>query len=150
MPSFNKVILAGNLTRDVELRYTPKGTAVAEFGMAINRKWKTDDGEEREEVCFVDLTTFGRRAETVSQYVRNGNPLLIEGYLKLEQWDDKQTGQKRSKIKVMVENFTFLGTGDGHARGQAGERPARRQPEERATRDAGDDTQRDDDESVPF
>lgn len=109
MASFNKVILVGNLTRDPEVRYTPKGTAVAKIGLAVNRTWRTDTGETREEVTFVDVDAFGKQAETLAQYMRKGSPLLVEGRLRLDQWDDKQTGQKRSKLGVVVEGFQFLG-----------------------------------------
>ncbi len=97
MASFNKVILMGNLTRDPELRYTSKGMAIAKIGMAINRKWKNEAGEMKEEVTFVDVDAFGRQAENIGQYFKKGRPIFIEGRLKLDQWDDKQTGQKRSK-----------------------------------------------------
>jgi len=108
MANFNKVILAGNLTRDPELRYTPKGTAVAQFGLAINRSWKDESGQTKEEVTFVDIDAFGRQAEVVSQYLKKGRPLLVEGRLKFDQWDDKQTNQKRSKLKVVLESFSFI------------------------------------------
>ena len=111
MANFNKVILAGNLTRDPELKYTPKGLAIASFGMAVNRRWKTETGEQKEEVTFVDIDAFGRQAEVVSQYVKKGNPFLVEGRLKLDQWEDKNTHQKQSKLKVVLEGFSFLGTG---------------------------------------
>ncbi|MBI1840916.1 MAG: single-stranded DNA-binding protein [Verrucomicrobia bacterium] len=126
MASFNRVILAGNLTRDPELRYTPKGTAVAKIGMAVNRTWKTETGESREEVTFVDIEAFGRQAEVISQYMRKGRPLLVEGRLKLDQWEDKNTHQKQSKLKVVLESFTFLDSGrSGEASaGGAGPRPA--------------------------
>lgn len=110
MASYNKVILIGNLTRDVEMRYTPKGTAVASFGMAMNHKWKTESGETKEEVTFVDCDCFGRTAEVVQQYAgTKGSPLMVEGRLKLDQWDDKQSGQKRSKLKVVIESVQLLG-----------------------------------------
>src|SRR5258708_26333939 len=102
MASFNKVMLVGNLTRDPELRYTPKGTAVAKLGIAVNRKWTNEAGETKEEVTFVDVDAFGKQAETISQYMRKGRPILIEGRLKLDTWDDKQTGQKRSKMGVIL------------------------------------------------
>ena len=113
MANFNKVILAGNLTRDPELRYTPKGTAIAKFGLAINRSWRTDAGENKEEVTFVDLDAFGKQAETIGKYLRKGRPLLVEGRLKLDQWDDKQTGQKRSRLGVVLEGFQFMDSGRG-------------------------------------
>jgi single-strand DNA-binding protein len=109
MANFNKVILVGNLTRDPELRYTPKGLAIAKFGLAINRVWTNEAGEKKEEVTFVDVDVFGRTAENVGQYMRKGSPILIEGRLRLDQWDDKQTGQKRSKLGVVAETVQFLG-----------------------------------------
>lgn len=111
MASYNKVILVGNLTRDPELRYTPKGMAIAKLGIAVNRRWTSETGEQREEVTFVDVDAFGKQAETISQYMKKGNPMLIEGRLRLDQWDDKQTGQKRSKLGVVLEGFQFLGSG---------------------------------------
>jgi len=111
MANFNKVILAGNLTRDPELRYTPKGTAIAKFGLAINRTWKNEAGETKEEVTFVDVDAFGRQAEVIAQYMKKGRPFLVEGRLKLAQWDDKQTGQKRSRLGVVLESFSFLDSG---------------------------------------
>jgi single-strand DNA-binding protein len=110
MANFNKVILAGNLTRDPELRYTPKGTAIATFGLAINRKWKSETGETKEEVTFVDVDAFGRQAEVVAQYMKKGRPFLVEGRLKLDQWEDKNTHQKQSKLKVVLEGFSFIDT----------------------------------------
>lgn len=98
----------GNLTRDPELRYTPKGTAVAKLGLAINRQWKDESGAKKEEVTFVDVDAFGRQAETLAQYLKKGRPLYIEGRLKLDTWDDKQTNQKRSKLGVVLESFQFL------------------------------------------
>ena len=124
MASFNKVILAGNLTRDPELRYTPKGTAVAKVGLAVNRNWTSESGEKKEEVTFVDVDIFGRTAENVSQYMRKGRPILIEGRLKFDQWDDKQTGQKRSRLGVVAETVQFLG-GPGGPEGGSGAGPSR-------------------------
>jgi len=120
MANFNKVILAGNLTRDPEVRYTPKGTAIAKLGMAINRTWKSETGETKEEVTFVDVDAFGRTAEVISQYLKKGRPILVEGRLKLDQWDDKQTGQKRSRLGVVLENFQFLDSGRGDGGGRSG------------------------------
>jgi single-strand DNA-binding protein len=108
MASFNKVILLGNLTRDPELRYTPKGTAVAGFGLAVNRSYTTEAGEKKEEVTFVDIDAFGRTAEIVGQYLKKGRPVFIEGRLRYQTWDDKQTGQKKSKLGVILESFQFL------------------------------------------
>src|SRR6058998_2327422 len=121
MANYNKVILAGNLTRDPELRYTPKGMAIAKLGLAINRTWKNEAGETKEEATFVDVDAFGRTAEVIGQYLKKGRPILIEGRLRLDQWDDKQTGQKRSKLGVVLESFSFLdstrteGAGSGDA-----------------------------------
>ena len=118
MASFNKVILMGNLTRDPELRYTPKGMAIAKIGLAVNRNWTNEAGEKKEEVTFVDVDVFGRTAENVGQYMRKGRPIMIEGRLRLDQWDDKQTGQKRSKLGVVAETVQFLGSaGDGAGSG---------------------------------
>ncbi len=113
MASFNKVILMGNLTRDPELRYTPKGTAIAKIGVAVNRVWTNEAGEKKEEVTFVDVDVFGRTAENVGQYMRKGRPILIEGRLRLDQWEDKQTGQKKSRLGVVAETVQFLGSPTG-------------------------------------
>ncbi len=124
MASFNKVILVGNLTRDPELRYTPKGTAIAKIGVAVNRVWTNEAGEKKEEVTFVDVDVFGRTAENVGQYMRKGRPILIEGRLRLDQWDDKQTGQKKSKLGVVAETVQFLGSPTGGGEGGAASAPA--------------------------
>src|SRR2546422_1736559 len=126
MASFNKVILVGNLTRDPELRYTSNGKAIAKIGLAVNRVWTTETGEKKEEVTFVDVDVFGRTAENVGQYMRKGSPMLIEGRLRLDQWDDKQTGQKRSKLAVVGEVVQFLSSGNrtGEAAGGGTGRPA--------------------------
>ena len=105
MASFNKVILAGNLTRDPELRYTPKGSAVVKIGLAVNRTWKNEAGETKEEVTFIEIEAWGRQAEVIAQYMRKGRPLLVEGRLKLDTWEDKNTHQKQSKLKVVLESF---------------------------------------------
>lgn len=126
MASFNKVILVGNLTRDPELRYTPKGTAIAKIGIAVNRVWTNEAGEKKEEVTFVDVDVFGRTAENVGQYMRKGRPILVEGRLRLDQWDDKQTGQKKSKLGVVAETVQFLGSaGGGEGGAPAPARPQR-------------------------
>jgi len=124
MASFNKVILVGNLTRDPELRYTPKGMAIAKIGLAVNRNWTSEGGEKKEEVTFVDVDIFGRTAENVAQYMKKGRPILIEGRLRLDQWDDKQTGQKRSRLGVVAETVQFLGSGGGAGGGDGGEPPS--------------------------
>lgn len=111
MASFNKVILVGNLTRDPQVRYTPGGTAVAEIGLAVNRSWFDKNSNSRkEETTFVDVTLWGRTAEVASEYLTKGRPVLIEGRLQLDQWDDKESGQRRSKLKVVGENMTMLGS----------------------------------------
>jgi single-strand DNA-binding protein len=126
MASFNKVLLMGNLTRDPELRYTPKGTAVAQLGLAVNRQWKSESGETKEEVTFVDIDAFGRQAEVIGQYLKKGRPIFIEGRLKLDTWDDKQTNQKRSKLKIVLESFQFLDGGRPEGGGGGAGAPARR------------------------
>ena len=105
----NLVILKANLTRDPEVRYLPAGTAIASFGVAVNRKWKSESGEQKEEVSFFDVDAWGKTAETIAQWFRKGSPILITGRLKQETWDDKQTGQKRSKVKIVLDRFEFCG-----------------------------------------
>ena len=119
MANFNRVILAGNLTRDPQLSYTPNNTPICKFGMAINRRWRDQQGNTQEETCFVDCTAFARRAETINQYMSKGQPLLIEGRLQYSQWTN-QEGQKRSKLEVVVDNFQFLGGRPGGAGEQPG------------------------------
>jgi single-strand DNA-binding protein len=122
MASFNRVILLGNLTRDPQVRYTPGGTAVSEIGLAVNRTWfdqKTNS--KREEVTFVDVTLWGRQAEVAGEYLSKGRQVLIEGRLQLDTWDDKESGQKRSKLRVVCENMTMVGgrtDGGGGGRGE--------------------------------
>src|ERR1700722_8355232 len=128
MASFNKVILVGNLTRDPELRYTPKGMAIAKIGLAVNRNWTSESGEKKEEVTFVDVDIFGRTAENVAQYMKKGRPILIEVRLRLDQWDDKQTGQKRSKLGVVAETVQFLGSAPGAGEGGAPAAPRTPRP----------------------
>lgn len=119
--SYNKVLLMGNLTRDVELRYLPNtNTPVATIGLAVNRRYRTKEGENREEVTFVDCEAFGRTAEVLSQYLRKGRPVFLEGRLKLDQWEDKQSGQNRSKLKVIIENFQFVDSKDSGGGGGGG------------------------------
>ena len=130
MPNYNKVILMGNLTRDPEVKYTSGGTAIAKLGMAINRTWTNKEGQKQEETTFVDVDAFGRQAEVIGQYLKKGRPVMIEGRLKLDQWDDKQTGQKRSKLGVTLEGFQFLdsrgegGGGGGGGQGYQSDAPA--------------------------
>jgi len=120
MANLNKVMLMGNLTRDPEVRYTPKGTAVAELGLAINRVYSAENGEKREETTFVDVTLWGRTAEIAGEYLKKGRPVFIEGRLQLDSWDDKQTGQKRSKLKVVGEAMQLMGSRGGGEGGGGG------------------------------
>ena len=114
--SVNKVFLMGNLTRDVELKHTPSDQPVASFGIAVNRRYRTRDGEDRDETTFVDCESWGRTAEVMSQYLSKGRPVFLEGRLKLDQWEDRETGKKRSKLRVVVENFQFIDSQRGAAR----------------------------------
>lgn len=133
MASYNKVMIIGNLTRDPEIKYTPKGTAIADIGLAVNRNYTTESGEKREEVTFIDVTLWGRVAEIVGEYCKKGRPLFVEGRLQLDSWDDKATGQKRSKLKVVGENIQLLGSreggggggehGEGRSEGRSENRP---------------------------
>jgi single-strand DNA-binding protein len=115
MAYLNKVFLIGNLTRDPELRVTPKGTAICQFGIAVNRQFKDESGATRDETTFVDIEAWGKQGELVSKYLTKGSLAMVEGRLKLDQWEDKTSGQKRSKIKVVLDNVQFLST-----RGSAG------------------------------
>ena len=134
----NKVFLLGNLTRDPELRYTPNGSAVTTLGVAVNRTYTTKEGERREEVTFVDVTVWNRAAENCAQYLKKGRPVHIEGFLKLDSWDDKATGQKRTQLKVEADNIQFLGSprdepgGGGSASSQDDEVSAPSPPARRA------------------
>jgi single-strand DNA-binding protein len=113
MPSLNKVMLMGNLTRDPELRVTPKGTPICQFSLAINRQFKMESGESREEVIYVDVEAWGKQGETIAKYLTKGRPLYVEGRLRLDQWEDKNTKEKRSRMKVVLEQFQFLGDSRG-------------------------------------
>lgn len=118
MASFNKVILLGNLTRDPEVKYTTGGTAVAEIGLAVNRTWwDKQANQKKEETTFVDVTLWGRQAEVAGEYLAKGRSVLIEGRLQLDSWDDRETGKKRSKLRVVGENMTMVG---GRADGPPG------------------------------
>jgi single-strand DNA-binding protein len=157
MPNLNKVMIMGNLTRDPEIKYTPKGTAVADVSIAVNRVYSSDQGERREETTFVDVELWGRQAEIAGEYLRKGRPVYIEGRLKLDTWEDKQTGQKRSRMRVVGENLQLLGAREGggeredssSGRGhQRSERPAQsRQPAAKKPLDPDLDVDGDD---VPF
>ena len=136
------------------MRYTPKGTAIAKIGIAVNRVWTNEAGEKKEEVTFVDVDVFGRTAENVGQYMRKGSPILIEGRLKLDQWDDKQTGQKKSRLGVVAETVQFLGSAPGGGEGGAAPAPARRAtPAAAAAAPAGEPLEGDgppESDDVPF
>ena len=140
MASVNKVMLLGNLTRDPEIRYTPKGTAVTDLGMAINRIRTGDNGERIEEVTYVDVTLWGRSAELAGQYLSKGRSVFIEGHLQLDQWDDKATGQKRSRLRVVGENMQFIGgQGQGGGGGNAqGGNPQQSKPAQQQQQPSGD------------
>lgn len=140
--NFNKVIIAGNITRDPEVRTTPKGNSVAKFGLAINRNWTGEDGQKREEVTFVDIDAFGKQADVVGKWLRKGRAVLIEGRLKLDQWEDKQTGQKRSRLGVVLESFSFGASGEK----REAQAPAAVEPKPKA--DSPQDSEQGDD--VPF
>ena len=142
MASYNKVLLMGNLTRDPEVKYTPKGTALANLGLAVNRVYTTESGEQKEEVTFIDIEVWGRQAETAGQYLSKGRPVFIEGRLKLDSWEDKESGQKRNKLKVVAERVQFLGAPRGGAEFKdegpagAGAAPAPSRPASRSSRPA--------------
>jgi len=135
MANLNKVMLIGNLTRDPELRYTPKGSAVAEFGLAINRVWYNEQKQKQEETTFVDITLWARQAEIAQQYLTKGSPVYIEGRLSLDTWDDKATGQKRSRLKVVGDGLQLLGSKNHPAGGappNQGGPPASNAPQQRS------------------
>jgi single-strand DNA-binding protein len=131
MASYNKVILMGNLTRDPQMSYLPSNTAVVEIGLAVNHKYKDQAGNQQEKVCFVDCRAFGRRAEVLNQYMRKGNPLLVEGRLELDQWQDKE-GQNRSKHRIFIETFSFVGAPQGGGGGGGGGYAPQQQQQQRA------------------
>ena len=141
MANLNRVTLIGNLTRDVELKYTPKGTAIADISIAVNRKWKDQDNQINEETTFVDLTAFGKTAELAGQDLSKGSSCYFEGRLNLETWDDKTTQQKRSKMKVIIENMQFLGSkkDSGNSPQSAAKSGSQRQAPPAAADDGEDD-----------
>ena len=159
MASYNKVILMGNLTRDPEMRVTPNGNSICKLGLAVSRTFSTRDGERREETTFVDIDAFGKQAEVIAKYMRKGRPIMIEGRLKLDQWETND-GQKRSKLGVILENFQFIGGRDDNASSGGGYEnsspPARAQADSSASgsgyssnsSDSNDDDALDQD--VPF
>ncbi len=156
MANLNKVMLIGNLTRDPELRHTPKGTAVADIGLAINRVWMNEQNVRQEETTFVDITLWGRQAELAQQYLTKGRGAYIEGRLQMDTWDDKATGQKRSKLKVVGENLQFLpdgkggGGGGSYSSGQTERAPQQQRtgPPQGASAAPADDYAEEDD--IPF
>lgn len=161
MANFNKVILIGNLTRDPELRVTPSGTSICKFGLAVNRTYTTQDGEKRDETTFVDIDAFGKPAEIISKYMAKGRPILVEGRLKLDQWEDKNTGEKRSRMGVVCENFQFLGgrgEGDGGGSSEGGSSraayddtaPPARNPETKSSPSSGAQGEDIEEDNVPF
>ena len=156
MASVNKVILIGNCTRDPEVRYTPKGTAVAAIGMALHRYFSSDGGEKREETTFVDVTLWGRQAEVAGEYLKKGRPVYIEGRLQMDSWDDKNTGQKRTKLKIVGEQMQLLGSRDGGGGGsssqQRGESSQSNQsaPQSSGGNDGAQFETDSDDDDIPF
>ncbi len=159
MASFNKVLLMGNLTRDPEVRYTAKGTAVCDLGLAVNRTYTADNGERREETTFVDVTLWGKTAELAGQYLSKGRPVFIEGRLKFETWDDKTSGQKRSKLSVIGENMQFIGaprSGDTDSASGGSAGPTRYPQSARTANQSAQDAKSDwgesspDEDDIPF
>ncbi len=157
MANLNKVMLIGNLTRDPELRFTPKGTAVGEISLAINRVWMNEQNVKQEETTFVEVTLWGKQAELVQKYVMKGHSLYVEGRLQMDTWDDKETGKKRSKLKVVAENIQFMNNGErksseggGKPEGQRSQqqRPPQQQQRGQESAPPGDDF--DDDDDIPF
>jgi single-strand DNA-binding protein len=174
MASYNKVMLMGNLTRDPEVRYTPKGSAVADLALAVNRTYTAESGERREEVTYVDIVLWSKLAELAGQYLKKGRAVFIEGRLQMDTWEDKQTGQKRSRIKVVGENMQFVdsrrdgggedeggggGGGGGHSRQQrpqGGQQRSSAQPARQQQAPANDEfnegpiTEGMEDDDIPF
>lgn len=150
--SFNKVYLMGNLTRDPESRVTPGGVTISKLGLAVNRRYRTRDGEQREETTFVDIDAFGAQAETIQKYCSKGSALFVEGRLRLDQWQDKTSGENRSKLGVVLENFQFVGgrsEGGSPAGGSYEENspPRRTEPAREASKPQSEEFSDDD---VPF
>ena len=139
MANLNKVFLIGNLTRDPELRYTPSGTAVASLGLAVSRKYRGQNGEQQEETCFVELEVWAKRAEVMSEYLSKGRSVFIEGRLRLDTWETQQ-GDKRSRLKVVVENFQFLGA----------RRPASAEGEDFVQDEPREQKAKSDEDDIPF
>jgi single-strand DNA-binding protein len=160
MGSFNKFIGMGNLARDPELRYLDSGTAVCNFAIAMNRKWKDDRDEVKEEVCFLECNAWSGRAETIAEYFKQGDPIHVFGYLKQETWEDKETDKKRSKIVLVIEGFTFCGDVSGEKKKNSRDRDSRsrREDDERPRggkdKDRGESSSRkekqEEEDDVPF
>lgn len=160
MPNLNKIMLMGNLTRDPECKYTPKGMAITQIGVAVNRVWLNDAGEKQEEVTFIDVEFFGKKAEVVGEHFKKGRSIFVEGRLKLDSWTDKESNQKKSKLKVVGESFEFMGgpkqdddrtPAEQHAARQ--KEVAARPPQRIATRPApprDPDLDGDDNSDIPF
>jgi single-strand DNA-binding protein len=151
MASFNRVLLLGNLTRDPEVRYTPKGSAVCDLGVAVNRQYTLDSGEKREEVTYVDVVLWSRLAEIAGEYLKKGRPVFIEGRLQMDTWDDKQTGQKRSKLRVIGETMQLLGSrppGAGSADAEGGAAPRSQKAAAPPPKPSG--AAEPDDDEIPF
>lgn len=147
MANFNKVLLMGNLTRDPDVRTTTSGMKIAKLGLAVNRRFRTRDDEAREETTFVDIDAFGNQAEIIERYCQKGSPLFVEGRLRLDQWESN-TGEKRSKLSVVLENFQFLGSSPSQDHGSARESgSSKKAPSESGTSPAGDSIE---DDNVPF
>lgn len=153
MADLNRVILAGRLTRDPEVRYTPSGTAVADLGVAITDSYRNRAGEMVEQTCFVDVVVWGRQAETTGEYLGKGSPLLIEGRLQLDQWENQQ-GEKRSKLRVKADRVQFLGS--PRRESEMGDAPVHREPADEPPAEAappppqGDDPATKDEDDLPF
>ena len=147
MANFNKVLLMGNLTRDPDVRTTPSGLKIAKLGLAVNRRFRTRDDEAREETTFVDIDAFGKQAEIIERYCQKGSPLFVEGRLRLDQWESN-TGEKRSKLSVVLENFQFLGSSQSQDHGSARESgSSNKAPSEAGSSPTGDSIE---DDNVPF
>lgn len=149
MASYNRVILMGNLTRDPELKQTQSGTSICHFSIAVNRSFNSQDGTQRDETCFIEIDSFGRTAENISRFFSKGKPILVEGRLRQDSWEDKQSGQKRNKLVVVLERFEFVGGRNDFQGGASYDEsaPAPRRQSVPAPRAAKDDLEDDD---VPF
>ncbi len=152
MASYNKVILMGNLTRDPELRQTQSGTSVCRFSIAVNRSFNSQDGSSRDETCFIEIDSFGKSAENIAKYFNKGKPILVEGRLRQDSWEDKQSGQKRTKLMVVLERFEFVGGPRNDSNGGGGydaeySAPGPRSRAPMQQRQKNDDM---DDDDVPF